>query len=158
MVHYRPSGRYGIQTPPPTCPKCGSHRTEVVGRSDDGRTLTVRCNGCGERSTRVADNNVSGEDMKKQLEAIRMIVARPIARVAGPVTVGDLTSLFPSPQLPKDDSIRQIGEPGAQSGPAQTEAAQLGSVVRNFASAFQRLASEWQSAFAPARPEEPATV
>ncbi|MBI3400702.1 MAG: hypothetical protein HY048_04715 [Acidobacteria bacterium] len=32
------------------CPKCGSHRTEVVGRSNDLKTITVRCNACGERS------------------------------------------------------------------------------------------------------------
>ena len=60
-----------IHNPPPTCPKCGSHRTEVVGRSDDGRTLTVRCNSCGERSTRVVETNTSGEDMTKELEEIR---------------------------------------------------------------------------------------
>jgi len=36
--------------PPPTCPKCGNHRTQVVGLSDDGRTLVVRCNACGARS------------------------------------------------------------------------------------------------------------
>ena len=49
MVHYNPP-LSAAQTPPPTCPKCGSHRTEVVGRSDSGDTLTLRCNACGERS------------------------------------------------------------------------------------------------------------
>jgi uncharacterized Zn finger protein len=49
MVHYNPP-LTAAQTPPPTCPKCGSHRTEVVGRSDNGETLTLRCNACGERS------------------------------------------------------------------------------------------------------------
>ena len=49
MVHYNaPLGL--AQTHPPTCPKCGSHRTEVVGRSDNGTTLVLRCNACGERS------------------------------------------------------------------------------------------------------------
>jgi uncharacterized Zn finger protein len=37
--------------PPPICPKCGSHRTEVVGRSDDAARIVIRCNNCGERST-----------------------------------------------------------------------------------------------------------
>jgi hypothetical protein len=37
--------------PPPICPRCGSHRTEIVGLSEDGRTLTLRCNACGQRST-----------------------------------------------------------------------------------------------------------
>jgi len=49
MVHYN-QPLTAAQTPPPTCPKCGSHRTEVVGRSDNGTTLVVRCNACGERS------------------------------------------------------------------------------------------------------------
>jgi len=49
MVHYRPPLTLA-QTPPPTCPKCGSHRTEVVGRSDNGTTLVLRCNACGDRS------------------------------------------------------------------------------------------------------------
>jgi hypothetical protein len=35
---------------PPTCPKCGSHRTQVVGTFSDSRTLVVRCNACGARS------------------------------------------------------------------------------------------------------------
>ena len=154
MVHYRPSGgRLGV-TPPPTCPKCGSHRTEVVGRSDDGRTLTVRCNACGERSTREVDSNASGNDMTKQLEAIRAIATQPLARVSGPMlTVGELRLLYPSPELPKDDSIRQIVTPAAQSASAQAGAPQLGSVVSHFVQAFQRLADEWQSAFAPAAAE-----
>ncbi len=48
MVHYVPHAV--AQTPPPICPKCGSHRTEIVGRSNDGQTMTLRCNICGERS------------------------------------------------------------------------------------------------------------
>ena len=39
------------QSPPPVCPKCGSHRTQVVGRSGDARTVIVRCSACGERSS-----------------------------------------------------------------------------------------------------------
>lgn len=49
MVHYNPEWHL-VQTPPPVCPKCGSHRTQVVGRSDDGRMIVLRCNSCGERS------------------------------------------------------------------------------------------------------------
>ena len=52
MVHYDPPFHLA-QIPPPICPKCGSHRTEIVGRSDDGETIVLRCNACGER-TRVA--------------------------------------------------------------------------------------------------------
>jgi uncharacterized Zn finger protein len=32
---------------PQFCPKCGSHRTEIIGNSDDGREPVVRCNACG---------------------------------------------------------------------------------------------------------------
>lgn len=49
MVHYDPP-LLTVQIPPPTCPKCGSHRTEIVGRSDNGATVVLRCNTCGERS------------------------------------------------------------------------------------------------------------
>ena len=38
MVHYAPKFETA-QQPPPLCPKCGSHRTEVVGRSSNGDTL-----------------------------------------------------------------------------------------------------------------------
>ena len=33
---------------PPVCPKCGSHRTEVIGQSEgEPEKRTVRCNTCG---------------------------------------------------------------------------------------------------------------
>jgi len=34
-------------TTPPVCPKCGSHRTEVIGKADDPNNRTIRCNKCG---------------------------------------------------------------------------------------------------------------
>lgn len=43
-VLYRP-------TAPPVCPKCGSHRTEIIGKVDDPTQRTVRCNACGAIST-----------------------------------------------------------------------------------------------------------
>jgi uncharacterized Zn finger protein len=49
MVHYERTLRVA-QTPPPICPKCGSHRTEIVERLPNGETGVVRCNACGERS------------------------------------------------------------------------------------------------------------
>jgi hypothetical protein len=63
MVHYGPKLN-AAQLPPPTCPKCGSHRTEIVGRSNDSKTIVVRCNTCGERtpvssevSAKILDNS-----------------------------------------------------------------------------------------------------
>lgn len=50
MVHYSPDKVGASPSVPPLCPKCGSHRTEVVGRSNDSTTLTIRCNACGARS------------------------------------------------------------------------------------------------------------
>ena len=49
MVHYAPTLR-AIPSPPPICPKCGSHRTPVVGLSNAGTTIVLRCSPCGERS------------------------------------------------------------------------------------------------------------
>ena len=43
-VLYRPAT-------PPVCPKCGSHRTEVIGQPDGSTKRTVRCNACGAIST-----------------------------------------------------------------------------------------------------------
>jgi transcription elongation factor Elf1 len=67
MVYYRHI--HGVaQLPPPICPKCGSHRTQVVGRSNDAKKVVVRCSSCGERSDVVIDRPKDGEDR----------VARPI--------------------------------------------------------------------------------
>ena len=49
MVHYD-SDLEAATPPPQICPKCGSHRTEIVGRSTDGEMVVLRCNACGERS------------------------------------------------------------------------------------------------------------
>ncbi len=59
MVHYDPTAA-APQTPPVLCPKCGSHRTEVVGKSLDDSVLVIRCNACGERSE--IANPAHGED------------------------------------------------------------------------------------------------
>jgi tRNA(Ile2) C34 agmatinyltransferase TiaS len=31
---------------PPVCPKCGSHRTEVIGKTETDKAI-VRCHACG---------------------------------------------------------------------------------------------------------------
>ena len=61
MVHYNPNIWNAAQGVPPLCPKCGSHRTEVVGRANDKKTVTVRCNACGERSQVPIDKVDTGE-------------------------------------------------------------------------------------------------
>jgi hypothetical protein len=57
MVHYEPAGKDAGPTPP-VCPKCGSHRTEVIGLSDDLKLKFIRCNACGFRSA-VPNTNAS---------------------------------------------------------------------------------------------------
>src|SRR3989442_15704881 len=74
MVQYPDPQRAAAQTAPPTCPKCGSHRTEVAVCSDDGRAVTVRCNDCDDRSARLIDRRASDADnMTDEVEAIRTI-------------------------------------------------------------------------------------
>jgi uncharacterized Zn finger protein len=48
MVHFR-SGPGALKRPdaPPVCPKCGSHRTEVIGKTKSTNQQIVRCNACG---------------------------------------------------------------------------------------------------------------
>jgi len=47
MVDFR-DGVGALKRPeaPPVCPKCGSHRTEVIGKTDASKNI-VRCNACG---------------------------------------------------------------------------------------------------------------
>ena len=52
MVHYgHPDPK---PQPPQLCGKCGSHRTQIIGRLEDGKTLIIRCNACGAHSTVVS--------------------------------------------------------------------------------------------------------
>jgi len=52
MVHFDPEFEAVSRPPtPPVCPKCGNHRTEIIGKLDDPTKRTVRCNACGAIST-----------------------------------------------------------------------------------------------------------
>ena len=51
MVHYNSDPTRQKPQPPHICPKCGSHRTYVIGLSEDGETLAIGCNACGAHST-----------------------------------------------------------------------------------------------------------
>jgi transcription elongation factor Elf1 len=55
MVYYGQT-LHPAQLPPPFCPKCGSHRTQIVGRSSNAKTVVVRCSACGERSSVVVND------------------------------------------------------------------------------------------------------
>ncbi len=74
MVHYNPS-LHAAQIPPPVCPKCGSHRTVIVGRSGDGERIVLRCNACGERSEVSIDHySISNEATSSLPSEIRRLV------------------------------------------------------------------------------------
>ena len=49
MVHYA-LALAAIRQPPPNCPECGSHRTQIGRLADDSQSVIVRCNDCGKRS------------------------------------------------------------------------------------------------------------
>lgn len=93
MVHYDRPSNMAPQNPPPICPKCGSHRTEIVGvgGSQDGRTFILRCNSCGERSTIPAGppvgdtrpDSVSPEEVTAELEALQA-VGQALANLGNP--------------------------------------------------------------------------
>ncbi len=53
MVYYMTDGPNNFRRPPvpPVCPKCGSHRTQIVGVHKDASTINIRCGHCGEVST-----------------------------------------------------------------------------------------------------------
>jgi transcription elongation factor Elf1 len=59
MVHYNPPGRFAAQRPSPLCPKCGSHRTEIIGMSKDQKTKFLRCTVCGSHSEVSADETLA---------------------------------------------------------------------------------------------------
>ena len=50
MVHYGQEQNDAAAYPSPLCPKCGSHRTEIVGMSQDLKITFLRCAVCGARS------------------------------------------------------------------------------------------------------------
>lgn len=82
MVHYDTDENL-VSPPalPPVCPKCGSHRTEVVGRSNDGKLIALRCNGCGERSEVTPVSDRAGADLvAAELEAI-LAVGKALTRL-----------------------------------------------------------------------------
>jgi hypothetical protein len=54
MVHYGRLEQPKPPVPPQLCTKCGSHRTQIIGRLEDGKTLIIRCNACGAHSTVVS--------------------------------------------------------------------------------------------------------
>ena len=73
MVHYDRSAN-SIQRPPPSCPKCGSHRTQIVGLSDEGQTVVVRCTACGERSEVKSGNEVRRVELEEAVEILSRVI------------------------------------------------------------------------------------
>ena len=59
MVHYNHKQNAAAQLPAPRCPKCGSHRTEIAGMSQDTKTVHVRCAACGATSKLPAEQSAA---------------------------------------------------------------------------------------------------
>jgi hypothetical protein len=73
MVHCVRDSAVSTPALPRFCPKCGSHRTEVIGRSNSGKTIVLRCNACGEVSEVTQDDDwraADGGGAGAELEAI----------------------------------------------------------------------------------------
>jgi uncharacterized Zn finger protein len=51
MVHFSAQVGAPLFRTPPVCPKCGSHRTEIIGERDLPPKRVLRCNTCGAIST-----------------------------------------------------------------------------------------------------------
>jgi hypothetical protein len=75
MVHYDPP-IHASPAPPPLCPKCGSHRTEVVGKSADG-AVVIRCNACGERSQLEEKTSADADGVADAAAMSAMFPSRP---------------------------------------------------------------------------------
>ena len=83
MVHYFQESRFLAQRPSPLCPKCGSHRTEIIGLCSDQKTTFVRCGACDAHSQVPVRDTVAappdderGEESQMACVAVSRIAAR----------------------------------------------------------------------------------
>src|SRR4051812_24613630 len=73
MVRNFPQGSViAVRDSQRACAACGSPRTEIFGRSSDGKMVGLRCHQCGARSDMAAADDCSGApgDITAELEAI----------------------------------------------------------------------------------------
>src|SRR3954463_923323 len=73
MVQNFPQGSViAVRDSQRACAACGSPRTEIFGRSSDGKMVGLRCHQCGARSDMAAADDRSGApgDINAELEAI----------------------------------------------------------------------------------------
>jgi hypothetical protein len=70
--------------PPSVCPKCGSHRTDVVGMSAH-ETWVIRCTVCGERSTvRHAPIEAAADDQVEAELAVMQTIGGALSQLRDP--------------------------------------------------------------------------
>jgi hypothetical protein len=82
VQHHLEHSIRAVPAQPKGCPQCGSHRAEIVGRSESGTIVALRCNHCGTRS-QVANADVHAgalDDVTAELEAI-VAVGRTLTRL-----------------------------------------------------------------------------
>src|SRR6266851_6395678 len=66
--------RHAGQTPPPVCPQCGNHRTEVVDTTESPRRMMIRCNACGMHSVLRGDGH-PGAPTNKDVASVTGVAA-----------------------------------------------------------------------------------
>jgi hypothetical protein len=72
VQHYLQGILTAVADLPQVCANCGSRRTEIFGRSNDGKMVGLRCHQCGTRSDVASADDRSGApgDITAELEAI----------------------------------------------------------------------------------------
>ena len=71
--------RHTGQTPPPVCPQCGSHRTEVVDTTESPRRMMIRCNACGMHSVLRGDGDTGAAKPKDVTSAATVSVSNEVS-------------------------------------------------------------------------------
>src|ERR1700736_4994013 len=71
--------RHTSQTPPPVCPQCGNHRTEVVDTTESPRRMMIRCNACGMHSVLRGDGDAGAAKTKDVTSAANVTVSNEVS-------------------------------------------------------------------------------
>jgi hypothetical protein len=71
--------RHAGQTPPPVCPQCGNHRTEVVDTTESPRRMMIRCNACGMHSVLQGDGDTGAAKTKNVAGAVKIGVSNDVS-------------------------------------------------------------------------------
>ena len=149
MTIYDNMARYDairvVHNPPPVCPSCGSHRTEIVGKTDAPPTLIVRCIACGARSSVPLEEAKSDghrmDDVNVELEVIEA-VGRALARLSQPDAQGRVIRWINDRFQPRTAGAAATVTTNSTPETQPRTESRMGEFVTD----FQRIALEWQGA------------